>query len=177
LFPDLGVAGDRVDDPRRHRFADLAVAIAWMVIIAPHCPDLLGLVWGRAGTDIRLLLGGIGVAATEVENPAVRRKRASRHVGEEIIEAAEIALELGVIRDVAKKLRSLVMTDVTVVRGGGSVVRRLAVVAFLVPAPSDQISIMASYKLNIPFDAGQIIFLVEILAHHCLRVAPEKSER
>ena len=66
------------------------------------------------------------------------------------------------------------MTDVTVVRGGGSVVGRLAVVAFLVPAPSDRISIMASYKLNIPFDTGQIIFLVEILAHHCLRVAPEK---
>ena len=86
-------------------------------------------------TAVCLRIVEVVIAAAEIEDAARRRQRAFRDVGEEVAFAAQVGLLDRIVREIAEVLRAVVVADVADVRGDAGRVRRLEVVAVLVPAP------------------------------------------
>src|SRR5208283_1693980 len=110
-------------------FGDLGVGITGMIVVAWE-----GLLHRRVLID-RLEAVEIVVAATHIEHTAVVRKLLIRDRAEEVIQSMQTGGHLGVVANIAKILWAVVVNNVAGVCGWASAIRRLVVVAFLVPAP------------------------------------------
>src|SRR5579875_1519920 len=114
-LPNLGILGNGVDDAGGHRLADLPVTVARMVVVSSfrrgNCLCFGG---GRSLANVRRLLGDIAEAAANIKNASLRWKSTCCHIIEKIAEAAQIAPQRRVIRDIAKILRRFMMAHIAV---------------------------------------------------------------
>ncbi len=179
LIPELRIRRDRVDRAGRHRLADLAVGIAWVVVVARF-----GLVNG--GNLIRPRVGVrdrrcqpllVRVAAADVEHAAFGQ-RIVGYVGEEVTKPAQAGVaHLRRIGNIAKILRAVVMADIGIVRGDAVAVGRLEVVAFLIPAPVNRLAVQVLDIGDILLDVWQIEGRVLVAGQDRLNAAPLEGER
>ena len=183
LVPHLRPGRDGVDDAGHHRFAELTVAVAGVVVVAGLGLADRGTVGVRErGRVVRVghgrrEAGQVGEAAADVEHAAVGREVALPHVAEEVAEAAKVGLVGRVVGDVAEILWPLVVADVAVVAGVGGLVRGFVVVAFLVPAPGDRLAGARCDRGKVVPDVGLIGVGVPVRLHRPGRVLAAQRQR
>ncbi len=162
---------DRVDLIGEQGFGDLSVGISWMIVVARE-----GRLHRGVGIE-RLEAVEIVVATTHIEHTAVVRKLLIRDRAEEVIQSMQIGGHLGVVADIAKILRAIVVNDVAGVCGWASPIGRLVVVAFLVPAPIHWRELVACNLLDVVLHVEQVQRRVFVTGDDLLDTFAHERER